>query len=67
MLDLTPAALAATLGGIALLFTVDLWSSWRRLHAVGFREAVAQSVFYVSVADRYDGGGWSRASAAGGC
>ena len=50
MVDVTPAALAATLGGIALLFTVDLWSSWRRPHAVGFREAVAQSVFYVSVA-----------------
>jgi tellurite resistance protein TerC len=50
VLDVTPAAWAATLGLIALLFAVDLWAAGRRPHAVGFREAVAQSVFYVAVA-----------------
>jgi tellurite resistance protein TerC len=50
VLDVTPAAWAATLGLIALLFFADLWAAGRRPHTVGFREAVAQSVFYVSVA-----------------
>jgi tellurite resistance protein TerC len=50
MLEVSAAAWAATLGLIALLFAGDLWAAGRRPHAVGFREAVAQSVFYVSVA-----------------
>jgi len=50
MLEVSAAAWAATLGLIALLFAVDLWAASRRPHAVGFREAVAQSVFYVAVA-----------------
>ena len=50
MLDVTPAAWAATVGLIALLLAVDLWAAGRRPHAVGFREAVAQSVFYIAVA-----------------
>ena len=50
MLEVSAAAWTATLGLIALLFAVDLWAASRRPHAVGFREAVAQSVFYVMVA-----------------
>ena len=41
---------AVTLGLIAALLAVDLFVSGRRPHAVGFREAVAWSVFYVAVA-----------------
>lgn len=50
MLDVGPAAWAATIGLILALFAVDLFLSGRRPHAVGFREAVAWSVFYVAVA-----------------
>jgi tellurite resistance protein TerC len=50
MLDVTTAGWAATIALIALLLALDLLISGRRPHAVGFREAVAWSVFYVSVA-----------------
>ena len=50
MLEVTTLAWAVTLGAIALLFAVDLLFSGLRPHAVGFREAVAQSVFYIAVA-----------------
>ena len=50
MLDVTAAAWAATIGLIAALLAVDLFISGRRPHAVGFREAVAWSVFYIAVA-----------------
>jgi tellurite resistance protein TerC len=50
MLHVTSAGWAATLGLIAVLITLDLFVSGRRPHAVGFREAVAQSIFYVAVA-----------------
>ena len=50
MLEVSLAAWAATVGVIALLLAADLWVAGRRPHAVGFREAVAQSVFYVAVA-----------------
>jgi len=50
MLEVSLAAWAATVGLIALLLAADLWVAGRRPHAVGFREAVAQSVFYVAVA-----------------
>ena len=50
MLDVTATAWAVTIGLIVLLLAVDLWVAARRPHAVGFREAVAQSVFYVGVA-----------------
>ena len=50
MLDVTAAAWAFTIGLIVLLLAVDLWVAARRPHAVGFREAVAQSVFYIGLA-----------------
>ncbi|HLL87536.1 MAG TPA: TerC family protein [Thermoleophilaceae bacterium] len=50
MLEVTTLAWAATIGAIALLFAVDLLVSRLRPHAVGFREAVAQSLFYIAVA-----------------
>lgn len=39
-----------TLGVIVALFALDLFVSARNPHAVGFREAVAWSVFYIAVA-----------------
>jgi tellurite resistance protein TerC len=50
MLEVTTFAWAMTIGAIALLFAVDLLVSGLRPHAVGFREAVAQSLFYIAVA-----------------
>jgi tellurite resistance protein TerC len=50
MLDVSLAAWAATIGFIAALFAVDLLYSGRRPHAIGFREAVGWSVFYIAVA-----------------
>ena len=51
MLEVTVAGWGATIVAIVALFAVDLFVSRPgRSHAVGFREAVAASVFYVSVA-----------------
>src|SRR5690348_2459654 len=50
MLHVSAAGWAATLALIGALFAVDIGYSARRPHAVGFREAVAWSVFYISVA-----------------
>src|SRR5215216_7339348 len=50
MLHVTTAGWAATVGLIALLLALDLLVSGRRPHAVGFREALAWSVFYIVVA-----------------
>src|ERR687894_3007868 len=50
MLEGTPLAWAVTIGVVALLLAADLLVSWLRPHAVGFREAVAQSLFYIAVA-----------------
>src|SRR3954454_996292 len=51
MLDVTLAGWAATLGLITALFVVDLFVSRPgHAHAVGFREAVVASLFYVGVA-----------------
>jgi TerC family integral membrane protein len=51
MLEVTTAAWAATIGAILALFALDLFVSGRHgPHAVGFREAVRWSVFYVGVA-----------------
>ena len=50
MLHVTTAAWAATIGLIAVLLAIDLFISGRRPHAVGFREAVGWSVFYIGVA-----------------
>jgi tellurite resistance protein TerC len=50
MLHVTAAGWAVTLALIALLLTLDLLVSGRRPHAVGFREAVMQSVGYIGVA-----------------
>jgi hypothetical protein len=50
MLHVTAAGWAATLGLIAVLLTLDLLVAGRRPHAVGFREAALQSIFYIAVA-----------------
>jgi tellurite resistance protein TerC len=51
VLEVTFAGWAATIAAIVALFAVDLFVSRPgRSHAVGFREAVAASIFYVSVA-----------------
>src|SRR3954451_19254718 len=51
MLDVTLAGWAATLRLITALFVVDLFVSRPgHAHAVGFREAVVASLFYVGVA-----------------
>lgn len=50
MLELSPIDWALTVGLIAALFGFDLLYSRRRSTAVGFREAVVWSVFYISVA-----------------
>src|SRR3954453_13626090 len=51
MLEVSFAGWAATIGAIVVLFVVDLFVSRPgHAHAVGFREAVIASVFYVSAA-----------------
>src|SRR3954447_1120157 len=50
MLEVTPLGWALTIGAIAALLIVDLAVAGRRPHAVGFREAAAQSVFFIAVA-----------------
>ncbi|MDO8562610.1 MAG: TerC family protein [Candidatus Limnocylindria bacterium] len=50
MLEISATAWAVTIGLIVSLLLADLALSARRPHAVGFREAVVQSVFYISVA-----------------
>jgi tellurite resistance protein TerC len=50
VLEVTPLGWAATLALLAALLLFDLVYSGRRPHAVGFREAVLWSVFYVAVA-----------------
>ena len=49
-LHVTTAGWAATIGLVLLLLAADLFVSGRRNTAVGFREAVAWSVFYIAVA-----------------
>jgi tellurite resistance protein TerC len=50
MSHVTTAAWAITLGAVILLLGVDLALAIARPHAVGFREAVASSMFYIAVA-----------------
>ncbi len=50
MLEVTFLGWAVTLGLIALLFVVDLAQAIRNPHAVQFREAAIQSIFYIGVA-----------------
>jgi tellurite resistance protein TerC len=50
MLDVTSLGWAATVAVIAVLLLGDLLVSGRRPHVVGFREAVAWSTFYITVA-----------------
>jgi len=50
MLDVSTAGWTATVGLIGGLLAFDIGFSARRPHAVGFREAVAWSVFYIAVA-----------------
>jgi tellurite resistance protein TerC len=50
VLEVTAAGWGATLGLVAALLALDLLVSARRPHAVGFREAVGWSVFYIAIA-----------------
>jgi tellurite resistance protein TerC len=51
MLEVTVGGWAATIGAIVVLFAVDLFVSRPgHAHAVGFREAVFASIFYVTAA-----------------
>jgi tellurite resistance protein TerC len=49
-MHVTAAGWGATIGLIVLLLALDLLVSGRRPHAVGFREAVGSSLFYIAVA-----------------
>jgi tellurite resistance protein TerC len=49
-LEVTTLAWTGTIALVLALFVVDLFLSARRPHAVGFREAVTWSVFYIAVA-----------------
>src|SRR3954462_16015709 len=53
MLEVTPLGWASTIGAIAALLIVALAVAGRRPHAVGFREAAAQSVFFIAVAGAF--------------
>jgi tellurite resistance protein TerC len=50
MLEVTTAGWLATVGLLAGLLLFDLFRTGRRPHAVGFREAIGWSVFYIAVA-----------------
>ena len=50
MLDVTFIAWAVTIGVILTLLALDLFQAIRNPHAVGFREAALQSIFYIAVA-----------------
>jgi tellurite resistance protein TerC len=50
MLDVSATGWAVTIGVIVVLLSVDLGLSVRRPHEVGFREAAAWSLFYITVA-----------------
>jgi tellurite resistance protein TerC len=50
VLEITTTAWALTIGVIVALLAADLALSVRRPHAVSFRAAVAQSLFYIGVA-----------------
>jgi tellurite resistance protein TerC len=50
MLDVSTTGWAITIGLIVALLALDLGLSTRRPHKVGFREAAAWSLFYISVA-----------------
>ena len=49
-LHVTTAGWAVTIGLVLALLAVDLLLTARRPHAVGFREAIGWSVFYIAVA-----------------
>ena len=50
MLDVTTTGWAVTVGLILVLLAIDLTAAIARPHQVGFREAVAWSIFYIAVA-----------------
>ena len=47
---MTTAGWVATIGLVVALFALDLLVAGRRYGAVGFREALAWSIFYITVA-----------------
>ena len=50
MLEVTATGWAVTIGLVVALLAADLVLAARRPHAIGFREAAIQSIFYVGVA-----------------
>jgi tellurite resistance protein TerC len=50
MLDVTFTAWALTIGVILTLLALDLFQAMRNPHAIQFREAAFQSIFYIGVA-----------------
>ncbi|MBA2262750.1 MAG: TerC family protein [Solirubrobacterales bacterium] len=50
MLDVTFTAWAVTIGVILTLLALDLFQAMRNPHAIQFREAALQSIFYIGVA-----------------
>ena len=50
MLEVTATGWAVTIGLVVALLAADLLLAARRPHAIGFREAAIQSIFYVAVA-----------------
>ena len=50
MLEISPLVWGVTIGLVVLLLAVDLLLAALRPHKVGFREAAAQSIFYIAVA-----------------
>ena len=50
MLDVTITGWALTVGFVLVLLAIDLALAITRPHEVGFREAVAWSIFYIAVA-----------------
>jgi len=58
-MDVSSTAWAVTLGGIALIFLLDVVIMGRRAHVVGIREAAISVLFYVGLAVAFGFGIWT--------
>ena len=61
MLEVTATGWAVTIGLVVALLAADLLLAARRPHEIGFREAAAQSIFYVAVAIAFGFVFWAQA------